>query len=171
MRLTAQKVHLARHGVNTAVCTTRARAHTCHFMMYPEERRIDIASAFARMFQADEPPDLGSLGMKKLFSVFVLPGLLLSALVAAAFAHGGGCRKDSPRGQCCHAGSQPLHCHEKNLLGVPALQPADQVRPAPGTGRTQPRSGAARCLPVVRPAPGTGRTQPHKGGRVQSRVV
>lgn len=26
-------------------------------------------------------------------------------------AHGGGCRKDSPRGQCCHAGSKPLHCH------------------------------------------------------------
>lgn len=26
-------------------------------------------------------------------------------------AHGGGCRKDSPPGQCCHAGSQPYHCH------------------------------------------------------------
>lgn len=26
-------------------------------------------------------------------------------------AHGGGCRKDSPPGQCCHAGSQPFHCH------------------------------------------------------------
>jgi hypothetical protein len=25
--------------------------------------------------------------------------------------HGGGCRKDSPRGQCCHAGSKPYHCH------------------------------------------------------------
>lgn len=25
--------------------------------------------------------------------------------------HGGGCRKDSPSGQCCHAGSQPYHCH------------------------------------------------------------
>ncbi|PAU66230.1 hypothetical protein BZL41_02735 [Pseudomonas sp. PIC25] len=25
--------------------------------------------------------------------------------------HGGGCRKDSPPGQCCHAGSQPYHCH------------------------------------------------------------
>ncbi len=25
--------------------------------------------------------------------------------------HGGGCRKDSPAGQCCHAGSQPYHCH------------------------------------------------------------
>lgn len=26
-------------------------------------------------------------------------------------AHGGGCRKDSPPGKCCHAGSKPLHCH------------------------------------------------------------
>lgn len=26
-------------------------------------------------------------------------------------AHGGGCRKDSPAGQCCHAGSEPYHCH------------------------------------------------------------
>ncbi len=25
--------------------------------------------------------------------------------------HSGGCRKDSPQGQCCHAGSQPYHCH------------------------------------------------------------
>lgn len=26
-------------------------------------------------------------------------------------AHSGGCRKDSPQGQCCHAGSKPYHCH------------------------------------------------------------
>lgn len=26
-------------------------------------------------------------------------------------AHGGGCRKDSPPGKCCHAGSKPYHCH------------------------------------------------------------
>lgn len=25
--------------------------------------------------------------------------------------HSGGCRKNSPPGKCCHAGSQPLHCH------------------------------------------------------------
>ncbi|MGH1451934.1 MAG: hypothetical protein ACRBBV_02090 [Paracoccaceae bacterium] len=25
--------------------------------------------------------------------------------------HGGGCRKSSPPGQCCHAGSKPYHCH------------------------------------------------------------
>ena len=28
-----------------------------------------------------------------------------------ANAHGGGCRKDSLPGQCCHAGSEPYHCH------------------------------------------------------------
>ncbi|MAP15687.1 MAG: hypothetical protein CMH86_12695 [Oceanibulbus sp.] len=26
-------------------------------------------------------------------------------------SHGGGCRKSSPPGQCCHAGSEPYHCH------------------------------------------------------------
>ncbi len=25
--------------------------------------------------------------------------------------HGGGCRKSSPPGQCCHGGSKPVHCH------------------------------------------------------------
>ncbi len=30
---------------------------------------------------------------------------------AAAVEHSGGCRKSSPPGQCCHAGSRPLHCH------------------------------------------------------------
>ena len=25
--------------------------------------------------------------------------------------HSGGCRKSSPAGQCCHAGSKPYHCH------------------------------------------------------------
>ncbi|MBU3059229.1 hypothetical protein [Pseudomonas indica] len=38
---------------------------------------------------------------------------LLSIPTAQAdkIEHGGGCRKDSPPGQCCHAGSQPYHCH------------------------------------------------------------
>ena len=26
-------------------------------------------------------------------------------------SHGGGCRKSSPPGKCCHAGSKPYHCH------------------------------------------------------------
>ena len=29
----------------------------------------------------------------------------------ADVSHSGGCRKDSPQGQCCHAGSKPYHCH------------------------------------------------------------
>lgn len=32
-------------------------------------------------------------------------------LSADSAEHGGGCRKDSPAGQCCHAGKQPYHCH------------------------------------------------------------
>ena len=31
--------------------------------------------------------------------------------LAQELAHGGGCRKDSPPGRCCHAGSEPYHCH------------------------------------------------------------
>lgn len=29
----------------------------------------------------------------------------------AQIEHSGGCRKSSPAGQCCHGGSQPVHCH------------------------------------------------------------
>lgn len=36
---------------------------------------------------------------------------LLALVPTMALAHGGGCRKSSPPGQCCHAGSQPYHCH------------------------------------------------------------
>ena len=37
----------------------------------------------------------------------------LTALTASetAIEHSGGCRKSSPKGQCCHAGSKPYHCH------------------------------------------------------------
>ena len=49
------------------------------------------------------------------FSAFAAP--LAAAPSRAAFGgdivfdHSGGCRKSSPPGQCCHAGSEPLHCH------------------------------------------------------------
>ncbi|HAC49605.1 MAG TPA: hypothetical protein DCE85_10025 [Sulfitobacter sp.] len=60
----------------------------------------------------------------KAFSVFVL---IIATFGMPSFAsahtqsatpytsevpsHGGGCRKSSPPGQCCHAGSEPYHCH------------------------------------------------------------
>tara|TARA_R110001592_G_C12819637_1_gene718839 strand:- start:151 stop:330 length:180 start_codon:yes stop_codon:yes gene_type:complete len=44
--------------------------------------------------------------MKKIIIV-----LSLIVFASTAIAHGGGCRKDSPPGQCCHAGSEPYHCH------------------------------------------------------------
>lgn len=46
-------------------------------------------------------------------TMYFLVCVLMSVAFATvnASAHGGGCRKDSPRGQCCHAGSQPYHCH------------------------------------------------------------
>lgn len=33
------------------------------------------------------------------------------AIPVEQIEHGGGCRKSSPPGKCCHAGSKPLHCH------------------------------------------------------------
>lgn len=37
------------------------------------------------------------------------PALLTGS--AGDAQHSGGCRKDSPPGKCCHAGSKPYHCH------------------------------------------------------------
>lgn len=62
---------------------------------------------------------------RKLVAVLTVAMVALTAQVASAQVaspssemrngttvyHGGGCRKDSPPGQCCHAGSQPYHCH------------------------------------------------------------
>jgi hypothetical protein len=46
--------------------------------------------------------------MNKLLLALALVAFLTPSLT---YAHGGGCRKDSPQGQCCHAGSEPYHCH------------------------------------------------------------
>lgn len=39
--------------------------------------------------------------------------LLLAFTASVAVAHGGGCRKDSPPGQCCHMDHKTgvVHCH------------------------------------------------------------
>lgn len=36
-----------------------------------------------------------------------------AAFVSPSFAHGGGCRKSSPPGQCCHMDNSvgQVHCH------------------------------------------------------------
>lgn len=44
-------------------------------------------------------------------SAQVSTGVSVTTIGTETVAHGGGCRKDSPPGQCCHAGSQPYHCH------------------------------------------------------------
>lgn len=51
---------------------------------------------------------LGKMAMRILLTV----GMLL-ALAQTADAHGGGCRKDSPPGQCCHMDRKAgiSHCH------------------------------------------------------------
>ena len=48
--------------------------------------------------------------MRATFAVILMAAALMSN-IATSYAHGGGCRKDSPPGQCCHAGSKPYHCH------------------------------------------------------------
>lgn len=57
----------------------------------------------------------------KAFGLAIAAALLFSTPVSAAIplvpdlagqiSHSGGCRKDSPPGKCCHAGSKPYHCH------------------------------------------------------------
>ena len=40
------------------------------------------------------------------------PSLLVAVSASEnVIQHSGGCRKSSPKGQCCHAGSKPYHCH------------------------------------------------------------
>lgn len=44
----------------------------------------------------------------------IILGLAIAILGApAAMAHGGGCRKNSPPGQCCHMDNSTgvVHCH------------------------------------------------------------
>lgn len=46
--------------------------------------------------------------------IFVLTFAIVSvALTTVAYAHGGGCRKSSPPGQCCHMDNSvgSVHCH------------------------------------------------------------
>lgn len=50
--------------------------------------------------------------MKTLLTAALATALAL-ATAAPASAHGGGCRKSSPRGQCCHMDNKvgKVHCH------------------------------------------------------------
>jgi len=60
--------------------------------------------------QKRKPHDERRLSVKR--SIFVLT--LLAVLVPTmAQAHGGGCRKSSPPGQCCHMDNSVgrVHCH------------------------------------------------------------
>ncbi len=43
----------------------------------------------------------------------LLAGLILVLTSSMAFAHGGGCRKNSLPGQCCHMETSTgiVHCH------------------------------------------------------------
>lgn len=44
---------------------------------------------------------------------FLVASALLASAIALAHAHGGGCRKSSPPGQCCHMDNKAgrVHCH------------------------------------------------------------
>ncbi len=49
--------------------------------------------------------------MKLIATTVLALGIL--AAVSTAMAHGGGCRKSSPPGQCCHMETKTgvVHCH------------------------------------------------------------
>ncbi len=43
--------------------------------------------------------------------IVLFAAILSFGMTSTAFAHSGGGSKSSPAGMCCHAGSQPYHCH------------------------------------------------------------
>jgi hypothetical protein len=47
----------------------------------------------------------------RLFTFFIM----MLCLPTIAYSHGGGCRKSSPEGQCCHMDKKEgeVHCHDK----------------------------------------------------------
>ncbi|MBA97047.1 MAG: hypothetical protein E8G75_02475 [Sulfitobacter sp. SK025] len=57
----------------------------------------------------------GSFSFFVLINMVGLPVNAASSMMisnpATNIEHGGGCRKSSPPGKCCHGGSQPVHCH------------------------------------------------------------
>lgn len=46
-------------------------------------------------------------------SIAALVGMVITFYSTSVEAHGGGCRKDSPPGQCCHMDRKAgtYHCH------------------------------------------------------------
>jgi len=55
----------------------------------------------------------GNDAMRTTLLAFVLALTLAVLGTSLAYAHGGGCRKDSPMGQCCHMDHKTglVHCH------------------------------------------------------------
>lgn len=51
--------------------------------------------------------------MQKISYIILALTLLAPVTTAPAFAHGGGCRADSPYGQCCHMNNSKgyVECH------------------------------------------------------------
>ncbi len=56
--------------------------------------------------------NIGSSPMKQTVVAFLAVAFFAAAVVPAS-AHGGGCRKSSPPGQCCHMQKSTgrVHCH------------------------------------------------------------
>lgn len=56
---------------------------------------------------------MGGADMIKLLAVLAMLAIPLAGQTDPQ--HGGGCRKDSPKGQCCHKqkSTGKVHCHDK----------------------------------------------------------
>lgn len=81
---------------------------SCTLASYVERRVTDKPNqTITALFPA------ARMGGKTLRILFAANLLLLAAPTPSTYAHGGGCRKDSPPGKCCHmdrkAGTS--HCH------------------------------------------------------------
>lgn len=81
---------------------------SCKLASYVERRVTDKPNqTMSPLFSA------ARMGKKTLWMLFAVNVLLLAAPTPSIRAHGGGCRKNSPPGHCCHmdrkAGTS--HCH------------------------------------------------------------
>ncbi len=62
----------------------------------------------------------------KVVKYMVTLGLLAMLNAVALNAHGGGCRKNSPQGMCCHEkkATGEVHCHVKSESKTIIISPA-----------------------------------------------
>ena len=117
-----ERAHGAMHASSNASATRHmsrfGRGGGCDtWMMQLPAREIEIVSKLTirPLMIASTTRRRSSQKVRKCLSmkIFVIAAITLVMTVSGALAHGGGCRKSSPPGQCCHMDNSTgtFHCH------------------------------------------------------------